>query len=118
MGYIHTVFTRYSHSIHTVFTQYSHGVIHLLYGVIQGSFRAVLRIPSGWDEVEAHVVPVGEDRLKAFRIAINENLKRKNLTDPEVAVAIKEYDELKRELEGSQPAGKHRSLPHCGNDGW
>jgi hypothetical protein len=40
------------------------------------------------------------------------------LTDPEVASSIKEYDELKRQIEGSQPIGKHSSLPQCSNDGW
>ncbi len=35
-----------------------------------------------------------------------------------MAIAIKEYDGLERELEGSQPIGKHLSLPHCSNDGW
>ncbi|MBT9132789.1 MAG: Nucleoid occlusion protein [Firmicutes bacterium] len=79
-------------------------------------FEAVSEL--GWDEVEVRVLPTGGDSLRNFRIAIYENLKRKQLTDPEVAIAIKEYDEMKRELEGEQPVGKHRSLSHRDNDGW
>ena len=54
----------------------------------------------GWQEVDVRVISTGDNQLLTLKIAIDENLKRKDLTEPEVAAAIKEYDELKKKLEG------------------
>ena len=81
-------------------------------------YQALMKLYGPDHETNVRVLPIGGDQLKAFRIAIDENLKRKPLTDPEVAACIKEYDELKRQLEGSKPAG-NPNLPHCSKlDGW
>jgi len=68
-------------------------------------FQAVKEL--GWKEVDCRILP-SENELTDFKIAIEENLKRKPLTDLEVASAIKDYDELKRKIMGSAPHGGDR----------
>ena len=78
-------------------------------------FKAISEL--GWEEVECNILN-SENELFDFRVAIEENLKRKPLTDIEMATVIKEYDELKRKLEGSAERYSHpKAMPHCGV-GW
>lgn len=66
-------------------------------------FQAITEL--GWKKVPVRVVnSAGE--LFDFRVALIENIARKNLSEPEEAAAIKEYDELKRKLEGEKPRGR------------
>lgn len=70
----------------------------------------------GWEEVEYRILN-SENELFDFKVAIEENLKRKPLTDLENANAIKEYDELKRKLEGEKLAGGKGGVRHTMADG-
>lgn len=81
-------------------------------------FQAVTEL--GWTDVDCHILPVNGDQLKAFRVTLDENLKRKPLTDPEVATAIKEYDELRHKLAGQAKGGTRTDLGHSVTEvgGW
>jgi len=76
-------------------------------------------------ELNIEKVPVrilkSENELFDFRVSLIENLQRKNLSDPEIALAIKEYDEMKRKIEGEPKPGYRTDLkgplPH-GSEGW
>ncbi|MFH1486696.1 MAG: MT-A70 family methyltransferase [Chloroflexota bacterium] len=75
----------------------------------------------GWTEVEVWVMDP-DNPLRAFKIALDENLKRKPLTDPENSAAIKEYDEMARKLHGEGDKRRHlkqySSVGHTVADGW
>lgn len=81
-------------------------------------YQALLELYGPDYEVDCHIIPINGDRLRAFAVTLAENIHRKDLTDPEVAVTIKEYDELKRMLEGSKPAGNPNLLQQNKLAGW
>ena len=72
--------------------------------VLAGRRRLQAITELGFREVECRIIESKND-LFDFKVAIEENIKRKNLTDTEVAIAIKEYDEMKRQIEGIKHAG-------------
>ena len=80
-------------------------------------FQAIKEL--GWKETDVRVIN-SENELFDFKISLEENIKRKDLTDVELATAIKEYDELKRKLEGERKAGGEDGVhATCVNgEGW
>jgi len=81
-------------------------------------YEALMELHGPDHEPDVRILPINGDQLKAFKISIDENLRRKNLSDPEVAAAIKEYDELKRKLEGEKPRGNPNLSRRNKLDGW
>jgi len=96
-------------------------VINERYELLAGRRRFQAMTELGWDETDCHLIRTDGDLLKSFRVALDENLKRKDLTDPEVAAAIKEYDTLKRQIEGEKkPGGDRQSINYTviNDKGW
>jgi len=75
-------------------------------------FQAIKEL--GWKETDVRVIN-SENELFDFKISLEENIKRKDLTDVELATAIKEYDKLKRKIYGSAKSGERTdlTLPQC-----
>ena len=78
-------------------------------------FQAIKEL--GWEQVECLMLH-SENILFDFKVAIEENLRRKPLTDPENAIAISEYDKLKREIEGSADRYSHPKASREDRVGW
>ena len=60
----------------------------------------------GWKEVEVTVLPVNGDQVMAMAVAIDENQRRKDLTEVEEAIANAELEELKRKQYGEKKRGR------------
>lgn len=69
----------------------------------------------GWATVPVRVLQ-SDSPVFDFKVALEENLKRKNLSDVEVAEALKEYQRLREAEEGRARPGERTDLtsPHCG----
>jgi len=80
-------------------------------------FQAIKEL--GWKEADCRILP-SNGNLFDFKVAIEENLKRKSLTDLEVANSIKEYDELKRKMKDSpvKHGGDRKSSAQHNLDNW
>jgi len=63
-----------------------------------------------WSEVECYVLPVEGSQVKAMSIAIEENIKRKDMTEVERLVALNELDEMRRGEHGSARQGERTDL--------
>ncbi len=83
-------------------------------------YQALMELYGPDYELNVTVLPVNGNRLKAFRVALLENLVRKPLTDPEVAASIKEYEEMEIMERGKGFSGQRSDLTssHYNEVGW
>ncbi len=89
--------------------------------LLAGRRRYQALVELGIENVPVRILE-SKNELFDFRVALVENIERRNLSDPEEAAAIKEYDEMKRRLEGEKkPGGDRQSIRYTvanGRDGW
>ena len=88
------------------------------YNLLAGRRRYQALKELGWKDVDVRTMPINSDEAKAFLISVHENLKRKSMTDPEMATTFRDYDKIKREQYGNQPSGRHSSSSDSEEDGW
>lgn len=83
-------------------------------------FQALMELYGPDYEVDCYIIPTNGDPLRAFKIALDENLKRKNLSDAEEAVALKQFEDLAISIRGKGGQGQRRDLTSSKIDevGW
>ncbi len=71
------------------------------YRLVAGFRRLIACRVLGWEEIEARVVPFGEDLLRKFDAEVDENLSRKDFTAEEIISIAERREELIRKLRGN-----------------
>jgi len=77
--------------------------------LLAGRRRFQSLIELGWTEIPVRILN-SNGPVFDFKVALDENIKRKNLSDVEVAEALKEYQELKEQEEGKARRGERTDL--------
>jgi len=80
------------------------------FNLLAGRRRYQALVELGWQEAECYVLPVNGDQVMAMSVAVEENLRRKDLTEVEKAVMLAELEELKRKQYGSARRGERTDL--------
>lgn len=84
--------------------------------LLAGRRRVAALKELGQEEVPCVVFPADEEL--SLRVGLDENLRHKPMTDPEVAAYIKQLDDVKREKRGSKSAGNPNLLDSNKLNGW
>ncbi len=71
------------------------------YHLVAGFRRLIACRVLGWEEIEARVLPFGEDLLRKFDAEVDENLSRKDFTAEEIISIAERREELIRKLRGN-----------------